>query len=77
MIEVSVRIPEPWEFYESYCAEREARRAAALAEGRCSDCKNYRPAPRGYEIGWCPICEEFVDADDPVEECEDDFKPIW
>lgn len=73
---MSARIPEPHEFWDEYCAKKEAARQAELKEARCHDCANYHAAPREITtacIGWCSAFDEFAEGGDCPAEigCED------
>ena len=74
------RIPEPHEIADAYYARLDEAREALIRDAHCEDCNHYKGAPEKWSkvpFGWCPKCEEFVEADDSVREydCES-FDPV-
>lgn len=68
---------EPWQLADAYYAALDAQRARELAAGTCETCLNYNPAPLEWahvNFGFCPKCGEYVTADTPAEDCEEDYE---
>lgn len=68
---------EPWQLADAYYAELDAQRARELAAGTCGTCANYSGAPREWaaiDFGFCPKCGEYVTADTPAEDCDEDYE---
>lgn len=75
---MSDRIPEPHEQAARYYAWLDEQRARMLAAATCETCERYRAAPAEWAhvpFGWCDRICEWMEADQPAAECEEDYEP--
>lgn len=71
------RIPEPHELADAWITAQEEMRERELAAGTCATCGKFTEAPDEWtsvRFGWCDAVCDWMEADTPARDCEDDYE---